>query len=154
MRRTLRDLADARKDLLKIQEEFVRLEKRNDAVQATLKAAGIDPTDADALHQQRMAGMDFKKLLARATAPDGSVDVDKLLNGSKLLRFTKYGDSLTQFFGSKDAADAYMTQLQKAQELGAHALKMQGVAKLLGKIGLGAIGLGGVTKAVSKLSSQ
>jgi len=114
MRRTLRDLADARKELFEIQQEFIRLQKRIDAVQVTLKAAGIDPTDADALHQQRMAGMDFKKLLVRATAPDGSVDVDKLLNGSKLLRFTKYGDRLTQFFGSEDAADAYMTQLQKA----------------------------------------
>lgn len=32
MRRTLRDLADARKELLEIQQEFVRLEKRLGAV--------------------------------------------------------------------------------------------------------------------------
>jgi len=32
MRRTLRDLADARKELLDIQQEFVRLQKRIDAV--------------------------------------------------------------------------------------------------------------------------
>jgi DNA-directed RNA polymerase specialized sigma24 family protein len=32
MRRTLRDLADARKELLEIQQEFVRFEKRIDAV--------------------------------------------------------------------------------------------------------------------------
>ena len=32
MRRTLRDLADARKELLEIQQEFVRLQKRIDAV--------------------------------------------------------------------------------------------------------------------------
>jgi hypothetical protein len=32
MRRTLRDLADARKELLEIQEEFIRLQKRIDAV--------------------------------------------------------------------------------------------------------------------------
>lgn len=32
MRRTLRDLADARRELLEIQQEFVRLQKRIDAV--------------------------------------------------------------------------------------------------------------------------
>ena len=32
MRRTLRDLADARKELLEIQQEFVRLQKRIDTV--------------------------------------------------------------------------------------------------------------------------
>ena len=32
MRRTLRDLADARKELLEVQQEFVRLQKRIDAV--------------------------------------------------------------------------------------------------------------------------
>ena len=126
---------------------------RIDAAQATLKTAGIDPTDADALHQQRMAGLDFKKLLVRATAPDGTVNVDKLLNGSKTLRFTKYGDRLTQFFGSKDAADAYMQQLQEAQRIGAHALKAQTIAKW---VGLGTAGLLGVdkgAKVISKLLS-
>ena len=32
MRRTIRDLADARKELLEIQQEFVRLQKRIDPV--------------------------------------------------------------------------------------------------------------------------
>jgi hypothetical protein len=32
MRRTLRDLADARRELLEVQQEFVRLQKRIDTV--------------------------------------------------------------------------------------------------------------------------
>jgi hypothetical protein len=80
-----------------------------------LKAAGIDPKAADAIHQQRMAGMDFKKVLVRSTQPDGSVNVDKLLAQSNNLRYSRYGDRLSQFFGSKDAADAWI-QSKEAQK--------------------------------------
>jgi hypothetical protein len=116
--------------------------------QGKLQQAGIDPKAADAMHQQRMAGMEFKKALVQSTAPDGSVNVDRLLNTSKNLRFSKYGDRLQQFLGSKEAADSYMAQLQQAQKLGVHAMKANAIARIVGKwvagglIGGGAADLG------------
>ncbi len=109
-----------------------------------LKEAGINPKEADTLHQQRMAGQDFKKALIQHVSPDGeSVNVDGLLNASKKLRFSKYGDRLEQFMG-KEGAEKYMTELQKAQESGVHALKVRELGKTalkaLGR--LGAIGTG------------
>jgi hypothetical protein len=59
------------------------------------------------------------------------------LKDSKNLRFAKQGDRLTQFMG-KDAAEEYMSKLQEMQKLGAHAVKMQSLAKWIG----GAVGLG------------
>jgi hypothetical protein len=100
--------------------------------EAKLEEAGIDPKAADTLHQQRMAGIDFKKALVKNTNPDGSVNVDGLLTASKNLRFTKYGDRLQQFMGS-DGADEFMSQLQQAQDLGAHAMKAQAIAKVIAK---------------------
>jgi hypothetical protein len=107
--------------------------------EAKLAKANIDPKAADTLHTARMAGMDFKNLLVRSTAPDGTINVDKLLNSSKVLRFSKRGDRLAQFMG-KDAADNYMTQLEAAQKAGVHAMKVQQVAKWIG--GLVAKGIG------------
>jgi hypothetical protein len=95
-----------------------------------LQEAGIDPKAADTLHQQRMAGFDFKKALVKNTNPDGTVNVDGLLNDSKNLRFSKRGDRLQQFMGS-DGADEFMNQLQQAQDLGAHAMKAQKIAKIV-----------------------
>jgi hypothetical protein len=95
-----------------------------------LQEAGIDPKAADTLHQQRMAGIDFKKALVKNTNPDGTVNVDGLLSASKNLRFAKYGDRLQQFMGA-DGADEFMNQLQQAQELGAHAMKAQKIAKIV-----------------------
>jgi hypothetical protein len=95
-----------------------------------LQEAGIDPKAADTLHQQRMAGIDFKKALVKNTNPDGTVNVDGLLSASKNLRFAKYGDRLQQFMGA-DGADEFMNQLQQAQELGAHAMKPQKIAKIV-----------------------
>jgi hypothetical protein len=103
---------------------------RIDAAEQALQEAGIDPKAADTLHQTRMAGLDFKKALVRNTNPDGSVNVDGLLTASKNLRFTKYGDRLQQFMG-EDGADEFMNQLQQAQELGAHAMKAQKIAKIV-----------------------
>lgn len=115
-----------------------------------MKAAGIDPNAADAIHKQRMAGTEFKKALMQSTSPDGaSVNVDGLLNASKKMRFSKYGDRLEQFFGSPEAADKYMQQLQDMQKLGAHAVKMQEMAKTVAKyVVLPAIGGGIVGEVV------
>jgi hypothetical protein len=123
---------------------------RIDAAEQALQDAGIDPKAADALHQQRMAGLDFKKALVKNTNPDGTVNVDGLLSASKNLRFTKYGDRLQQFMGP-DGADEFMDQLQKAQDLGSHAMKAQALAKTILKyVGPGAtVGLGyELTKAM------
>lgn len=117
-------------------------ESRIAEAEANLKAAGIDPKAPDAIHRQLQAGMDFKGVLRRSTNPDGSINVDQLTKQSNALRFSKKGDRLTQFFGSKDAADAYMNQLQQAQKVGVHAMKAQGVAKMIVKYGGGALGLG------------
>lgn len=110
--------------------------------QNKLKAAGIDPDAADAIHKQRMAGVDFKKVLVRSTQPDGSVNVDRLLAQSNNLRYSRYGDRLQQFFGSKEAADSYIDQLTKAQRLGVHALKAQRLAWDIAKWVGGGIGVG------------
>lgn len=113
-----------------------------------LKEAGVDPKQADTLHQQRMAGQDFKKALIQNVSPDGeSVNVDSLLNASKKLRFSKYGDRLEQFMG-KEGADSFMQELEKAQKAGVHGLKTQKIAVMVAKwvaggiVGGGAAGLG------------
>lgn len=122
--------------------------------ESKLQAAGIDPKAADTIHQQRMAGVDYKKVLVRSTNPDGSVDVDRLLAQSNNLRYSKYGDRLQQFLGSKDAADAYLGQLQKAQQLGVHALKAQKVAQMVAKwIGSG-LGVGAGVGVAHHLLSE
>jgi hypothetical protein len=113
--------------------------------ESNLRAAGIDPNEADALHKQRMAGLDFKKVLVRTTQPDGSVNVDNLLKQSNALRFAKQGDRLNQFFGSKQAADAYIQQLQNAQKLGANAVKAQAIARWVA----GGLGVGGGVELLS-----
>jgi hypothetical protein len=105
--------------------------------EAKMKAAGVDPKAADAIHQQRMSGLDFKKSLIKNTNPaDGSVNVDGLLNDAKKLRFTKYGDRLEQFMG-KEGADNYVSQLEEMQKLGAHAVKARWVAGILAGLSLG-----------------
>jgi hypothetical protein len=97
---------------------------------------GIDPREADILHKQRMAGQEFKKALIQNVSPDGeSVNVDGLLKASKKLRFGKFGDRLEQFMG-KDGADRFMADLQKAQELGAHSMKVQEITKRAAKYAL------------------
>jgi hypothetical protein len=113
---------------------------------AKMKEAGVDPDAADTIHKQRMAGNDFKKALIKNTSSDGqSVNVDGMLKASKALRFAKYGDRLEQFLGSKEAADSFMSDLQHAQELGAHAVKAQKIASMVGKWVVG--GLVGGTAA-------
>jgi hypothetical protein len=111
-------------------------ESRITEAEQKMKAANIDPRTADAIHQQRMAGQDFKKVLVKNTNPDGSVNVDGLLKDSKNLRFNKYGDRLGQFMGN-DAAETYMSELQEMQKLGAHAVKARWIAGILGTLALG-----------------
>ena len=100
--------------------------------EAKLKDAGIDPKAADAAHQQRMAGQDFKKALVKNTNSDGSINVDGFLKDAKNLRFSKYGDRLGQFMGN-NGADAFVSKLEQMQKLGAHAMKTQQIAVWLGK---------------------
>jgi hypothetical protein len=104
-------------------------EQRIADAETKMKAADIDPKAADAIHQQRMAGQDFKKSLVRNTNPaDQSVNVQGLLKDAKNLRFNKYGDRLEQFFGSPEAADDYMSKLAEMDKLGAHAVKARWIA--------------------------
>lgn len=105
-----------------------------------LKQAGVDPKAADVLHTQRMAGEDIKASIIKNTdLTDGSLNVKGLLNDAKKMRFTDYGDRLEQFFGSKQAADTYVTKLANMQKLGAHAVAARVVTALLaGVVGLGA----------------
>jgi hypothetical protein len=120
----------------------------------TLRDGGIDPDEADTLHQQRMAGQDFRKSLVKNTnAGDGSLNVDGLLNDAKNLQNSKFGNRLEQFMG-KDGAANYVDQLQKMQKQGASAAKAQSIAKTIGKyVGIGAasaVGLGGVAHLAGK----
>lgn len=135
--------------------------KRIDAAEADLKAAGVNPKAADMLHTARMAGMDFKNVIVRTTAPDGTSSVDQLLKQSKMLRFSKRGDRLAQFFGNGDIqagkpiADKFMIELEAAQKAGMHAMKVQKLAKWVG--GLVATGLGigaGAHAATSLLATE
>jgi hypothetical protein len=116
-------------------------EQRIADAEAALKEAGIDPKAADSIHQQRMAGNDFKKMLVKNTTPDGTVNVKGLLNDGKNLRFAKYGDRLAQFFGSPEAADSFMAELADAQKAGQKALTTQKIAKMVGTyVGLPILG--------------
>jgi hypothetical protein len=120
---------DAREKLTAaIQDSQARI---SDA-ETKMQEAGIDPKEADQLHQQRMAGQDFKKVIVKNTNSDGSVNVDGLLRDSKNLRFNKFGDRLQQFLGSPEAADDLVSKLDQMQKLGAHAVKAQKIAAWIG----------------------
>lgn len=109
-----------------------------------LKAAGLDPREAAAANTSWKAGQDLKNVIVRNANPDGTINIDPLLKQSKMLRFSKRGDRILQFMnGNKAAADAFIDQLQAAQDAGVHAMKTQKVAKWLGGIvGSAALGLG------------
>ncbi len=113
--------------------------------ESKMQDAGVDPTEADVLHKQRMAGADFRKALIQNTNSDGqTVNVDGLLNAAKKLQYTKYGDRLQQFFGTPEAADNFMSNLEQAQKQGISAAKKQQLAKWIGGVvGLGAVVRGG-----------
>jgi hypothetical protein len=122
-----------------------------------MKAANIDPAEADGLHKSRMAGSDFRNALKNNTSSDGqTVNVNGLLQATKKLQFSKYGNRLEQFFGSPEAADSFMSNLEQAQKLGVKAAKAQQIAKWAGGIlataaGVSA-GVGGIVHGVAALS--
>jgi hypothetical protein len=116
--------------------------------ESKMQDAGVDPTEADTIHKQRMAGADFRKALIQNTSSDGqTVNVDGLVNAAKKLQYTKYGDRLQQFFGSPEAADDFMSNLEQAQKQGISAAKKQQLAKWVG----GLVGLGTAVHGVGQM---
>lgn len=132
----------------KLIESINDSQDRIKAAEQRLKEHGIDPTAADKLHQQRMAGIEFKnRLIANTDKATGDLNVKGLLNDAAKARYSKYGDRLEQFFGSKEAADRYVTNLQEAEKAGIQAVKAQQIAKWMG----GILGLGTVEETARRL---
>jgi hypothetical protein len=83
MRRTLRDLADARKELLEIQQEFVRLQKRIDAVRdcvtdSLTRIFGEERTAMVALAEEELIEKLAGRVASRlATAPKSQSQGDR-----------------------------------------------------------------------------
>jgi hypothetical protein len=94
-----------------------------------MRKTGIDPDTADTLNARWRDGQEIRKGLLRAKTPEGEYDVNKMLTDARVLRNTKYGDRLARWFGSKDAADAYVQALEKAHASGIQAMKTQQFAK-------------------------
>lgn len=126
----------------KLIESINDSQDRIKAAEQRLQEHGIDPAAADKIHQQRMAGIEFKnRLIANADPTTGEVNIKGLLRDAKKARFSKYGDRLEQFFGSKDAADKYVADLQEADKAGIKAMSRQEVGKRVGRwIAEGVIG--------------
>ena len=87
MRRTLRDLADARKELLEIQQEFGRLQKRIDMVQDCVtdslkRIFGEERPAMAALAEEEL----IEKLAGRVAARIGAVPAAKKQNGNRYVR--------------------------------------------------------------------
>lgn len=130
--------------LKSIQTRMADNEAHISQAEKNLTDQGIDPKEGDRFHTARMAGQDFKNAVVKAANPDGTVNIDKLVNQSKNLRFMKRGDRLEQFMG-KEGADEYMSQLMDAQKAGIHAMKVQKFMKWAATIaGVGLVGAAGV----------
>jgi hypothetical protein len=87
MRRTLRDLADARKELLEIQQEFGRLEKRIDAVRdcvtdSLTRIFGEDRPAITALAEEELIENPADRVAARF----GTLPAAKKQNGNRFVR--------------------------------------------------------------------
>jgi hypothetical protein len=87
MRRTLRDLADARKELLEIQQEFGRLQKRIDAVRdcvmnSLTRIYGEERPAIAALAEEEL----IEKLAGRVAAQLGSLPAAKKQIGNRYVR--------------------------------------------------------------------
>lgn len=87
MRRTLRDLADARKELLEIHQEFGRLQKRIDAVKdcvldSLTRIFGEERPAIAALAEEEL----IEKLAGRVAARLGTQPPSKLSNGNRYVR--------------------------------------------------------------------
>lgn len=124
------DLADQAK------QQISELEKK------LSDASKTDPVLSRAANQANdkySAAVQFRQTLAKATDVNGTVDVDKLLDAAKNLRFTKQGDRLQAFMGTRNA-DAFMEELEHMRDIGAHAMKVQKFAKwVAGIAGAGAV---------------
>lgn len=87
MRRTLRDLTDARKELLEIQQEFMRLQKRIDAVRDCVKDSltrifGDERPAFAALAEEEL----IEKLAGRVAAQLGTQPAMKKDIGNRYIR--------------------------------------------------------------------
>jgi hypothetical protein len=147
-------------DVPKLQTEMDASTQRIADANTKLAAAKIDPKVADALNTSWKAGADFRQAIVRSTASDGTIDVNKLLNQSKNLRFTpKRGDRLAQFFGQGDAqagkavADNYISELEQAQKTGKMFMDARTLRNNLLKWGLVVTGVEGVAGGLSHFSS-
>jgi predicted DNA-binding transcriptional regulator AlpA len=87
MRRTLRDLADTRTELLEIQQEFVRLQKRIDAVRdcvtdSLTRIFGDERPAMTALAEEEL----IEKLAGRVATRLGSLPATKKQIGNRYIR--------------------------------------------------------------------
>jgi len=87
MRRTLRDLADARKELLEIQQEFTQLQKRIDAVRdcvtdSLTRIFGDERPAIAALAEEEL----IEKLAGRVAARLGALPAAKKQIGNRYVR--------------------------------------------------------------------
>ena len=106
----------------------------------------------DQLNKQWQATRDVRKVVARNTNPDGSVNVAPLNRQLTALRYSKRGDRVADFLGGdKDAADEFMGDLQAAQAKGVQAMKVQKIAGKIGKYGAAAAGLDLLGRSASAL---
>jgi hypothetical protein len=143
-------------DKVGLQKEIDDSTKRIADANTTLAAKNIDPKVADALNTSWQAAANYRQTLVRATASDGTIDVNKLLTGSKNLRFSKWGDRLAQAFGKGDVkagkaiADSYIAQLEAAKKAGVAAVRTQTIAKWVGGAVLG----GGTAGELLHLATQ
>lgn len=97
MRRTLRDSANARKELLEIQQEFVRLQKRIDAVRDCVATSltrifGEERPAFSALAEEEL----IEKLAGRVSARLGSLPAAKKPLGNRYIRGRKPHGSSAQ----------------------------------------------------------
>ena len=121
--------------------------------EARVAAKGIDPKIADTQFTKAKAAEEFRdKIFHNQSVIKGDVDagqpetvnVDAAVRESqKLMDKDKFGDSRLEQFMGKDGAAQYMSELRQLQQQGVHAMKVQAIAKLVGKyVLLPAVGAG------------
>jgi hypothetical protein len=122
--------------------------------EAQLKRANIDPAAADAIHQRRMATQDIRKSFIKNTDSDGNIKIEGLLNDTKNLRTSKWGDRYAQAW-NQQAAERFQNQLVAARDRGVAAVNARVVAKWAGSLlgvptvaGAGYAAVKGIKKAL------
>jgi hypothetical protein len=141
-------------------------QQKIDDAEAKVAAKGIDPKLADKQFTKAKAAEEFRDRIfhnqsvvqgdVEAGQPE-TVNVDAAVRESqKLMDKDKYGDSRLEQFMGKDGAKEYMKDLRQLQQQGVHAMKVQAIAKMVGKyIALPLVGAGvgaGVYEAAHELS--